>query len=61
MTILLIIIVLCGSPEARFMTLSGDEFLFKWNSVGWIPEDFESSKASFQGGVPVKPLVMDDT
>ena len=42
------------------MTLSGDEFLLEWNFVGWMPEDFEGSKASSQRGLPVEPLVMND-
>ena len=61
MTVLLVILLLCGGPEGFIMTLSGDEFLLKWNPIGWILEDFECSKASFQGGLPIEPLVMNGT
>ena len=43
------------------MTLSGDEFLLKWNPIRWILEDFKCSKASFQCGLPIEPLVMNGT
>ena len=51
-------LLLCGGPESFIPTLSGDEFLLKWNLVGWILEDLECSKAPFQCGLPIEPLVM---
>ena len=61
MTVLLVILLLCGGPEGFILTLSGDEFLLKWNLIGRILEDFECSKASSQCGVPIEPLVMNGT
>ena len=58
MAVLPVIFLLRSRPESFIMTLSGDEFLLEWNSIGWMPEDFEDSKASSQCGLPVEPLVM---
>ena len=60
MTVLLVIL-LCVGPEGFIMTLSGDEFLLKRSLIGWILEDSECSKASFQGGLSIEPLVMNGT
>lgn len=60
-TVLVKMLVICGGPEMFIMTLSGNEFLFNWNSVGWIREDVESPKASYQCGVPAEPLMVDGT
>ena len=61
MAVLLVIFLPYGGPETFILTLSGDEFLLKWNSVGWISEDLECSEASSQCGLAVKPLVMNST
>ena len=61
MIVLLIILLLIGGPEGFIMTLSGDEFLLKWNPIGWILEDLECSEAPPKCCLPVEPLVMDST
>ena len=61
MTVLLVILLLCVGPEGFIMTLSGDEFLLKWSLIGWILEDFECSKAPFECGLSIEPLVMNGT
>lgn len=61
MSVLLVKSVLWRGPEVVILTLSGDEFLFKWDPICRIRENLESPKASSQRGVPIEPLVMDGT
>ena len=61
MTVFLVVLARGGGPEVLVMTLSGDEFLLKWHSVGWIRKDSEGSKASSQSGLAVEPLMMNDS
>lgn len=61
MAVLVVIFLPYGGPEAFILTLSGDEFLLKWNSVGWFAEYLECSEASSQCGPAVEPLVMNGT
>ena len=58
MAVLLIIFLPYGGPEAFILALSGDEFLLKWNSIGWVSEYLECSEASSQCGLAVEPLIM---
>ena len=48
-------------PESFILTLSGDEFLLKWNSIGWVAEHFEDPKSASQCGVAIERCVMNGT